>query len=272
MKPLQDPISFKDLVLHTLFDQFEFGAHSFVDITGPYYINSIGAMMGVDFPAESVLKDTKDNGAKTIYLAHTHPLSDDQSLNFIGAEIDPREEIAFGFRELPVGNSPSISDVAYLKKVKAVYKKANVTVVGLVFSTTGIWKYDPLPSYNKKPFETAYYDLYPARKPLEGGDQTIDEIDVFDNWATAANFPNYYMELLKPKARVNTYRTQISKPANTKLADPHDIDRRIAEDISLFNSHGVALEYYAYEEFDIEPVMLMRNTLKQWSDKFVTNT
>lgn len=254
-----DPISLTDLVLHTLLDTFEFGAHSFDSVGGPYFWNSIGIDFESPLPKEEILAHAKEQKAKRIYLAHTHPLSNDDTLRFLNVKIDPREKVAYGFKPLPVGNKPSSGDVSFFSQIQKEFAKANVEIVGVVFSASGIWEFSVLnkASFDAEKFVNTYDNFY----PLGGG-------DFMKEWHARGEFPNYYMELQKPKMHTSSYKTQISKAKNPPVIQD-SAEKDIATAIEFFNVNGANLAFHPYLKFDIDPQILMRRTLNRWTNQFV---
>jgi hypothetical protein len=252
-------ISFTDLVRHTLLDQFEFGAHSFEDLRGPYFWNSIGIDFEAPMPKEQVLEHAKSVNADTIYLAHTHPLSTGNSLKFLDEKIDPREKIAFGTAPLPLGNKPSAGDVSFLAGLKKESAFADIKLKGVVFSASGLWEFDILDTsnFNAEMFTEAYDTLYPL------GDST----GFMEEWNARDNFPNYYMEIQKPKMHVGSYKLQV-KQAKTRSNIPQSNNDEALKVVNFFNDNGVGLTFHPYYKFNVQPQELMRSTLSRWADIF----
>jgi hypothetical protein len=253
-----DDIGFEDLALHTMLDMFEFSAHSFKGLGGPYFWNGLGIDFGAPMPKEEVLEHALSVNADTIYLAHTHPLSNDDSLKFSNAKIDPRELIAFGYRPLPLGNRPSSGDISFLSQVKIGFASENIKVIGVVFSSGGVWEYDiqDVSKFDYDNFTKAYDEFYPV-----DGDGFIEE------WAARSDYPSYYMELQKPKMHSTTYQTQLSEvkaPPIRVLLD----NEILSKTEKMFGEHGISLNFHPYAEFGIDPQTLMRNTIVRWANTF----
>jgi hypothetical protein len=251
-----EPISFNDLILHTLHDMFEFGAHSFTSLSGPYFLNAIGIDFSSPMPKDKVLKHAKSANAGTVIVAHTHPLSNDENLSFVHAKIDPRERIAYGQKPLPLGNPPSLGDVTIFNKLKKEFVASNVQVIGAVFSASGIWEFDIPDSstFSLANFTKAHEKTYP-----------LSERELGPEWVARGNFPDYYMELEKPVMRQNNYRPQLtdSKNPTSAILRYDDEIKRITE---FFSENGVKLKFHHYFEYGIDPVYLMRHTLSNWAD------
>lgn len=255
-----DDISFTDLILHTLLDMFEFSAHSFEGFNGPYFWNGIGIDFESPLPIEEVLAHTKERKAKKIYVAHTHPLSNDASFKFLHVKVDPREEVAYGCKPLPIGNPPSSGDISFFNQLRKKFKEANIQVVGVVFSASGLWEFTIADTtiFNTDEFAEAYGKFY----PLDTSSDFLKE------WSARGDFPSYYMELQKPKMHTKAYKTQITKTTSTPTPKVN-VSQEIARAIGFFNAHGVNLAFYPYLKFGIDPQALMRRTLNQWTDKFI---
>lgn len=253
-----EKISLEDLVLHTLLDMFEFSAHSFYGFDGPYFWNGLGIDFETPMPKEEVLEHAKYAQATTIYVAHTHPLANDDSLTFSDAKVDPREQIAFSHRPLPLGNKPSAGDVAFLYQVKREYAAKNVNAKGVVFSASGVWEYDipDMSSFNADKFTKAYTKFYPV---VTDG--------FFDEWHARSDFPSYYMEVQKPKMHATEYRTKLTEIKNMPDAASHKDE--LAKTITFFGKHGVTLNFHPYAELNIQPQTLMRRVLADWTHTFV---
>ncbi|NLE07271.1 MAG: hypothetical protein GX627_01505 [Parcubacteria group bacterium] len=193
-------ISFVDLVKHTLLDMFEFSAHSLESVQGPYYWNGLGFDFMTPVPIKEILKHAKQEGVKKVFLAHTHPLSNDDVCKFLNTKVDPREEMALGYRALPLGNKPSSDDVLFLSKFQKDFEDAGIEVFGVVFSATGLWEFgiaDTL-NFNLDKFVEAYDITFP-----------IKNSEFFKELSAKDAFPNYFMELQKPKMRGNSYQIQL---------------------------------------------------------------
>lgn len=255
-----DEINFEDIVMHTLLDMFEFGIHSFDGINGPYFWNSIGIDFQSPMPMEEILEHARSVGADTIYVGHTHPLSNDSSLSFIGAKIDPRELVAFDKIPMPLGNKPSSGDVSFFSKLKKSRQFEGVNLVGVVFSASGVWKFDiPNPAkFNSDKFVKAYDEFY----PIDVG------ADFTEEWFARSKFPNYLMELQRPKIHHETYIPQVVHPSTIRPKVQNHKDE-VLKATELFYKNGVVLDFHPYGEFGINGQELMRNTLANWLDVFV---
>ncbi|HVV66873.1 MAG TPA: hypothetical protein VHB72_02245 [Candidatus Saccharimonadales bacterium] len=256
--PFED-ISLTDLILHTLLDMYEFSAHSFVSAEGPYFWNGIGIDFEAPFPEKRVLQHAKEAAASTIYLAHTHPLSNDESFNFLDAPVDPREQIAFGHRQLPIGNKPSAGDVLYLAHLQKRFAEIGIQAIGVVFSASGIWKFNipELADFDAKKFKKAYDGFYPLK----------NEGNFLEEWSAKDNFPSYYMELQKPQAHHNSYTLQIMSPKDA----PDSVSafrQEIAGAVRFFDDNGVKLAFLPYTKMDIHPRILMSKTMNRWANTF----
>jgi len=255
-----DQISFTDLALHALLDMFEFAAHSFDGIGGPYFWNGIGIDFSSPMPKEEVLAHAKEQKTKKIYLAHTHPLSNDNSFKFLNVKIDPREKVAFGYKPLPVGNKPSSGDVSFFSQIQKDFAQSGIEIVGVVFSASGIWEFS-IPNntdFDADKFVEAYNDFY----PIGGG-------DFMKEWHARCEFPNYYMELQKPKMHTKSYKSQISRIKGSPTIQ-ESAEQEIMQAIEFFKANGVNLTFHSYLKFGIDPQSLMRRTLNRWTNQFVS--
>jgi hypothetical protein len=254
-----DEISFTELVLHTLLDMFEFGVHSFKSVSGPYFWNSIGIDFEAPVPQEEVLAHAKSVRASKIYVAHTHPLSNDNSLIFLNAKTDPREKIAFGEMPLPLGNIPSSGDITFFSELKKAHLFAGIELLGVVFSASGVWEFN-IPNasaFDSDRFEGTYDSLYPVG----------DSGDYMQEWSARSKFPSYFMELQKPKLHKGVYKPTITK-SKTPPYTASAYDKRVSKAVKFFKDNGVTLNFHPYIEFGIQPLELMRSTFFRWSDVF----
>ncbi|MCA9360124.1 hypothetical protein KC850_03745 [Candidatus Kaiserbacteria bacterium] len=252
-------ISFVDLVKHTLLDMFEFSAHSFESIQGPYYWNGLGMDFMTSMPTEKVLKHAEQEGAKKVYLAHTHPLSNDDVCKFLNIKVDPREEMAFGYKALPLGNKPSSGDISFLSQFQKDFEDAGIEVSGVVFSATGLWEFSivDILNFNSDKFVGAYDVVFPIE----------DSEDFFDELSARSAFPSYFMELQKPKIRDNSYQTQLD---GKRDISPVDYNENIESIVKFFGDNGIRLKFYLYSDFNINPQQVMADTIDQWSGQFTT--
>lgn len=255
-----DEISFTDLVLHTLLDMFEFGVHSFKSVSGPYFWNSIGIDFEAPMPKEEILAHAKSVNASKIDVAHTHPLSNDNSLTFLDAKTDPREKIAFGEIPLPLGNMPSSGDITFFSELKRAHLFTGIGLVGVVFSASGVWEFDiPNPSvFNSDRFTGAYNTKF----------QVDVTSDYMKEWSARSEFPSYFMELQKPKLHQGTYSPTIIK-SKTPASIASTYDKQVSKVVTFFKDNDVTLTFHPYIEFGIRPLELMRNTISRWTDVFV---
>lgn len=256
-----DGISFTDLTLHALLDMFDFAAHSFESIGGPYFWNGIGIDFSSPMPKEEVLAHAKERKAKKIYLAHTHPLSNDDAFRFLNVKVDPREKVAFGYKPLPIGNKPSSGDVQFFSQVQKEFANESIEIIGVVFSASGIWEFGIKnnASFDADKFVKIYDEFYPVDTSS----------DFMKEWHARGEFPNYYMELQKPKMHTKSYKTQISKVKNPP-AKQDDTEQEIAKAIEFFNANGIDLTFHSYLKFGIDPQSLMRRTLNRWTKQFTS--
>lgn len=98
-----------------------------------------------------------------VYLAHTHPLSNDDVCKFLNIKVDPREEMAFGYKALPLGNKPSSGDISFLSQFQKDFEDAGIEVSGVVFSATGLWEFSivDILNFNSDKFVGAYDVVFP---------------------------------------------------------------------------------------------------------------
>jgi hypothetical protein len=254
-----EAINFTDLVRHVLLDMFEFGAHSFTEVSGPYFWNSFGIDFETPMPKQGVLDHAKSVGADKIYLAHTHPLSTGDSLRFLNADIDPRVEIAYGVRALPLGNKPSIQDVLFLHELKNDPLFTNIELIGVVFSASGIWEcsIQNVSAFDSDEFEKTYNSTYPMNQ----------DGDFMEEWSARGIFPSYYMEVQKPNMHDGSYRRRAAL-SEVSLKTEQNHEKEIAKAINCFHDNGVTLIFHPYVEFGIQPQELMRSTLDRWNVAF----
>lgn len=254
-----ESISFIDLVKHTLLDMFEFSAHSFESIHGPYYWNGLGIDFMTSMPTEKVLKHAKQEGAKKVYLAHTHPLSNDDICEFLNIKVDPREEMAFGYKALPLGNKPSSGDITFLSQFQKDFEDAGIEVSGVVFSATGLWEFNiaDILNFSSDKFVRAYDVAFPIK----------DNEGFFDELSARSAFPSYFMEIQKPKMRDNLYQTQID---GKKDIAPDDYSAEIESTVKFFGENCIRLKFYSYSDFNINPQLIMAETIDQWTNQFAT--
>ncbi len=250
-------ISLENLVLHTLLDQYEFSAHSFESAAGPYFWNGIGIDFQSPFPKSEVMQHAKKVSATHLYLAHTHPLSNDDSLNFMGTKVDPREKIAFGKLPLPLGNGPSEGDIRSLSKFQRYFGKHDITITGVVFAASGIWEFsiDDESLFEIDGLSSALDSLRTTEKPN----------DFFREWAAKGNFPNYAMELEKPGVHTPGYKLHF-KNATPPLSS--DISPHVNQAIKVFRTHGVKLKFKPHQNIRLDPTTLMTDTLLTWNRTF----
>ncbi|HWT56142.1 MAG TPA: hypothetical protein VN031_03885 [Candidatus Microsaccharimonas sp.] len=253
----------EELILHALLDMYEFSAHAFGSIDGPYFWDGLGLDFMTSTPVDRVLEHAKNVGADTLYMAHTHPLSNDDSIRFLGATIDPREEIAYGYKPLPVGNGPSSGDAKLLAKLKTQFLKSHIDVVGVVFAASGVWEFDilDLQKFNADSFEAAHNAFH-----LSSDEDTFNAKEL----RASADFPNYFMELEKPKLHelnTSTYTLQLKERTASPTTTMADSDN-IARTIKLFADHNVSLTFHSYADRKIDPLELMRHSLSDWSKLF----
>lgn len=257
-KKLFRNIQFESLILHTLLDMYEFSVHSFKGLKGPYYLNSVGISFSSSTPIPDVMKHAKAENAKTIYLAHTHPLANDDSLKYLGVKVDPREEIAFEYRELPIGNRPTDGDITYYSQLQKEFANEDIEIIGVVFAASGIWEFSIINNFdfNAKKFEKAYKKKFPIP----------DSSNFMEEWSAMNDFPSYYVEVKVPTVHKVEYKPSITN-LNAEIKRKSNISA-INSDIEFFRKQGIQLSFYQYESFGIDVRLIMREAIRDWAKKF----
>ncbi|HSW79331.1 MAG TPA: hypothetical protein VLG47_00990 [Candidatus Saccharimonadales bacterium] len=246
-----------DLALHSLLDQFELSAHAFDSITGTYYWDGTGIDFMVDTPVKRVQGHAIKFKAKKIYLAHTHPLSVDESITFYNSRVDPREKIAYGLLALPIGNGPSKGDIEYFENVKKEFRQKNIEAIGVIYAASGIWEFDLKPNFRLNDFLKEYEIAFP----------TSDNENFTREWTSKHTFPSYFLELLNPKIHDTTYKTH-----HLKLSTPYpgamQRNKATKKALAFYNSNGLDVKFHQYSEFAINPYELMREKITSWGNLF----
>jgi hypothetical protein len=256
-----EKINFIDLIKHTLHDSFEFSAHTpSNNFQGQYILNGVGMNFAVGFDENNILNKLKQQGVNNIIFLHTHPLINDDSLNFVKGKSDPRKLIALGMKLLPLGNPPTKGDIEYFQGLKLKYKDAGILIKGVVLSARGIWLFDTKQEIKLRE----------------------EKLKIKGDWGNSVGYlllkeeyPSYFMELEVPQNMTKIrYKYQIYKnPVLQFWIKVKDfifcllLKSKIRVIIKNFSEQGVILEFISYKSIGISPINLMKETIKKWEEK-----
>lgn len=263
-------ISCLDLIKHTLLDSFEFSAHSVEGLWGEYYLNGVGIDFFVKFNSEAAFSDLKDIGANKVVFVHTHPLGNDNSLFYRIEEEDPRREIAYEYKQLPLGNYPTFGDITLLKSLKEKGKALGIEVSGAVFAASGIWTFDINDNFNQ------------FLNTLKG-ENVLDKINppefLRKDLLVKDKFPDYFMEVEAPT--IFTKRQQLGgingnlksisiNPLQTTTQKSASNNEEINSMKQQFATRGVFLDFIPYISNGFDPLLILREGIEEWEKKFQT--
>jgi acylphosphatase len=262
---MKKKITFKELMLHTLLDFFEFSAHTTGSLDDEYELDEIGINFFVGFNVDSVLNDLKEKKISKVILAHTHPLLNDESLIFEKNKIDPRILIAYGVLPLPLGNPPTAGDVEFLDKIK---NKANfLEIKGAVFSASGIWVFGII--NGQKP------NIEKLEERIKNKNQSKIN-DFLEIELIKIKFPDYFMDVEVPgisKAEIDKvlFKSEIEKLKTRPVSENNFLDYKeeIEKLKSFYLNCGVFLDFFYYKDFNIDPIIEMRKIIEKWAEIYL---